>query len=284
MRRLAVGALTGGWMLAAACTTGGPYQDTVDADVDAAWKLPHADAAQPTLDAIVLGDPDAPNNRNTPLEAGESSATSDAGAPDATQPSPEASTDAQPDAGDAKAPGSCTLTSCGTRAVCAGGSCVLARRVFVSAATFPADFGGFSGADVTCQHLALAAGLGGVWMAWVSDVASSPSQRFNRASYEYALLDGTVVAPSYTGLVSGTLAHAIDLDEHGAAVTSSTTEVWTATNPDGTLQADGCESFTVTWKGAPNVEVGVAGNADATWTAVYQQFCNRSDHLYCVEQ
>jgi hypothetical protein len=160
---------------------------------------------------------------------------------------------------------------------------VLAQRVFLSSSTYTGNLGGHAGADAFCQQRATTAGLGGTWMAWISDSASSPSARFNHASDAYRLLDGTVVAASWSALVSGSLGHGIDLDESGHAPTG-TTEVWTATNPDGTLAGDGCSSFTSGSHSATTPVVGVAGNTNATWTDVYLQFCDRSDHVYCFEQ
>jgi hypothetical protein len=178
----------------------------------------------------------------------------------------------------------CTPTSCGARRACVAGQCVTARRVFVSSSTYSGNLGGTAGADATCGQLATAASLGGQWMAWVSDDASSPSSRFDQATYAYRRLDGTVVAADWTSLTSGTLAAGVELDENGQPVAGGTSEVWTATNTDGTLSADGCNSFTSGSSSAPTVVVGVSGNTDGTWTDVYLQFCDRSDHVYCFEQ
>lgn len=257
-------------MAAVACTSGQPMQDPIDANIDTAWL--HAgeeDASGPTPDAIVLGGPDAGDATVSDAADGASDAPSDA---------------VGTTSGDAEDVAGCTITSCGTRSVCTSGLCVLARRVFVSSSTLTGNLGGYSGADATCQTLANAAGLGGAWMAWISDSSSSPSARFNQASYEYALLDGTIVASDWASLTSGTLAHGIDQDEHGQPVDAGTTEVWTATATDGGLFADGCDSFGSSSSSAPTVEVGVSGNVDATWTQVYAQFCSRTDHLYCIEQ
>jgi hypothetical protein len=278
MRRFARRALAWGstGALAAACTTGEPIQDTVDADIDTAWLQASEDAGAPTPDAAVLAHSDAAGTSTQ--DASDGSSVADVGAP------LEAGDDGAAAAGDGQAGNGCPIASCGARSVCASGHCVPARRVFVSASTFTGNLGGHAGADGTCQDTANAAGLGGVWMAWISDFASSPSQRFNRANYEYALLDGTVVAGDWTVLTSGTLAHGIDENEHGQAVGGGTTEVWTATRTNGSLFANGCNGFTSSSSHAPVVEVGVSGNTDSTWTEVYLQFCSRTDHLYCFEQ
>jgi hypothetical protein len=253
---------------------------------DAAYDAP----APPSADVAAAGD--------SPGEGGGDGSvvihTPDSGPPDGgPDASLEASVDAPVDApADAAVgvdaavdvgPPPCTLTSCGARAVCVAGACVPAQRVFLSSTTYTGNLGGHAGADATCQQLAAAAGLGGTWMAWISDSASCPSARFLHASNAYRLLDGTVVAASFSALVSGSLGHGIDLDQGGHPPTG-TTEVWTATNPDGTLAGDGCSSFTSGNHAASTPAVGVADNTDATWTDVYLQFCDRSDHLYCFEQ
>lgn len=233
-----------------------------------------APSVAPSADVAAAGDSPAEGSGDGPL----ASQTLDSGSHDG---GPDAPGDADATVNAGAAP--CTLTSCGARAVCVAGQCVLAQRVFLSSSTYTGNLGGHAGADATCHQLATAAGLGGTWMAWISDSASCPSARFNHASDAYRLLDGTVVAASWSSLVSGSLGHGIDLDESGHPPTG-TTEVWTATNPDGTLAGDGCGSFTSGSNSASTPVVGVADNTDATWTEVYLQFCDRSDHVYCFEQ
>jgi hypothetical protein len=156
--------------------------------------------------------------------------------------------------------------------------------VFVSSVTYPGNLGGVKGADATCGGLALAAGLGGSWLAWISDDTTSPSIRFTRSTDPYVLVDGTVVASNWSALTSGGLTHGVDHDEYDRPVGGATTEAWTATNSDGTSNGGGCNEFTSSSHYAPYVTVGVSGNTDPTWTDVYLQFCDRTDHLYCFEQ
>jgi hypothetical protein len=232
-------------------------------------------------DVAATGDSAGAESGDGPVATQVDDAGPHEGGPDASFDAPvdAAFVDAPVDTG----PPPCTLKSCGTRAACVAGQCVLARRVFVSSSTYTGNLGGHAGADATCQQLASAAGLGGTWMAWISDSASWPSARFNQASYPYRLLDGTVFAASWSALVGGSLQHGIALDESSHPPTG-TTETWTATNTDGTLNADGCSSFTSGSHTASTPAVGVAGNTDVTWTDVYLQFCDRSDHIYCFEQ
>ena len=258
-------------------------------DQDAASRQPDSSAAAydapfvvPSPDAASAGDSPAEGSGDEPIGSPAPESGPPDGGQDASIDVPvEAAADA--DAAIDAGPPPCTLTSCGARAVCVAGQCLPAHRVFLSSATYTGNLGGHAGADATCQQLAAAAGLGGTWMAWISDSASSPSARFHQASDAYRLLDGSVVAASWSALVSGSLGHAIDRDEGGHPPTG-TTEVWTATNPDGTLAGDGCSSFTSGNHSAPTPAVGVAENTNATWTDVYLQFCDRSDHVYCFEQ
>jgi len=244
--------------------------------------VPASDAAAPAPDAAAAADSPSEASGDEPVATQElDSGSLDSGSEASVDAAVDAAVDA--DAAVDVGPPPCTLTSCGARAVCVGGQCVVAQRAFLSSATYTGNLGGHGGADATCQQLATAAGLAGTWMAWISDNASSPSARFHHASVAYRLIDGTVVAASWSALVSGSLGHGIDLDERGHPPTG-TTEVWTATNTDGTLAGDGCSSFTSGSNAATTPAVGVADNTDATWTDVYLQFRDRSDHVYCFEQ
>jgi hypothetical protein len=160
-----------------------------------------------------------------------------------------------------------------------------ARRVFVSSAVYAGTLGRIGGADAKCQTLA--GSLGGSWKAWISDASNSPSGRFTHAAVAYRLVDGTLVAANWAALVNASatpLAHAIDLDEQGRPFTG-TSEVWTATDTNGTAYlGSGCNNFNSADMTAAIVAVGVADGADFTWTNKYLQYCNRTEHLYCVEQ
>jgi hypothetical protein len=140
-----------------------------------------------------------------------------------------------------------------------------------------------------CQSIADSAGLGGSWMAWISDSQSSPSVRFTPAQVAYRLVDGTTVAADWTALTSGTLAHAIDHDEHAQPVINQ--EVWTATQSDGAhmtnmglLTASDCQDFAWNANDMTTAAVGFTSRVDPGWTGIYQQFCYRTARLYCFEQ
>jgi hypothetical protein len=251
---------------------------TSEADgADASDDAPADAAANVATDAADDGAAVADGSNDGGADAGSDAAEvgSDAAA--------DAIADGPPEASQDSATG-CSITSCGAQSVCVGGVCTAARRVFVSSAIYSGNLGGYGGADDKCGTIAAGAGLGGAWKAWISVSASSPSARFTKATTEYRLLDGTIVAASWTALTSGTLAHGITLDEAGKPLSNTTTEVWTATTSNGTLYTDGCTSFGSALNGAPYAAVGISGKSDATWTEVYTQYCDRLVHLYCFEQ
>jgi hypothetical protein len=177
--------------------------------------------------------------------------------------------------------------ACGTRSVCVGGTCTAAERVFVSTGTYSGNLGGHAGANTTCQSLATAANLGGTWMAWVSDSASSPNRSFTKATIAYRLLDGTEVAANWTALSSGTLSHAIDVDQTVASLagaTGSTALTWTSTATGGMSMGDSCTQFTSSATTGTG-QVGSCTGTGATWTnASTTEACSAMHHLYCFEQ
>jgi hypothetical protein len=171
---------------------------------------------------------------------------------------------------------------------CAAGN----ARVFVTSAqqSNGGDLGGTPGADATCNAAATAAGLGGTWNAWLSDSHAAATSHVYHASGAYTLVDGaTVVAASYAALVSGTLAHAIDVTETGAPVTDGQTEVWTGFNLAGgasgycTQSGKDWASMAASNSGTPMV--GHLDATDPTWTYAYLQTCDRTNvRLYCFER
>jgi hypothetical protein len=175
-----------------------------------------------------------------------------------------------------------------------GSGCAVGKaRVFVTSALQAqgGNLGGTTGADSTCNAAAAAAGLGGSWNAWLSDSRASARSRIYRASGAYTLVDGaTVVASSYTALVSGTLAHAIDVSEKGALVADGNTEVWTGTDLTAGVIYGYCTQSGKDWSStaASNSGTPIVGHldmTDATWTDAYYQTCDRTNvRLYCFER
>jgi hypothetical protein len=154
--------------------------------------------------------------------------------------------------------------------------------VFVSSAELEPDFGSAVMGDATCQGIADGASLGGTWMAWLSDDASSPSQRFTQSTVPYALLDGTVIASSFGDLVDGQLSAPLNRDETNTQVAADV-YAWTGTEPDGTAStSDNCMNWTVAIA-SPGVR-GSTASTGATWTSDGVNGCFFPQHLYCFEQ
>jgi hypothetical protein len=169
---------------------------------------------------------------------------------------------------------------------CANSDCV--RRIFVSSVTISGEAAGVTGTygvDSQCQQLALTAGLDGNYLAWLSNAAISPSSRFTRSNAPYVRTDGTKVANDWNGLTSGTLFVPINRDE-STAVVSTSTDVWTDTDANGTAIASGshCSGWTTTI-GAAKGSYGHATSTNATWTnAGAAVACATYNRYYCVEQ
>lgn len=161
------------------------------------------------------------------------------------------------------------------------------RVVFVSSVAHQGDLGGLDGADATCQALAEAADLAGVYMAWLSYAEGTASERLQLPAdfaATFTLIDGeNVVATGLEDLLDGTLDHPINRDEFGAEVNAS---VWTGTDESGESQDPEfgvfCEAWTSTNSRATAL-VGVSSKSTAAWTNHSLSKCSDAAHLYCVQ-
>jgi hypothetical protein len=274
---------------------GGPDGADAAASEDSGDEGAESDSAEPgeasSLDVVNMAPLDAGSDAvdavSVAVEAGgtpDATAPQDSGADTSIQPveagqGQDAALDARPDSG------SC---ACAAMSVCLSGKCSQGLRVFVTNETYSGALGGHAGADATCQTLATGAGLGGTWMAWISDSTSSPSQRFSASTLGYYLLDGTVVAASWSDLTKSGPVHAIDVTETGVSLAGASTEAsktWTATLTTGALGTPSCNdfgSYAVTYTG----QVGhCTGTGTINWTSGYtSEVCDVPNHLYCFEQ
>lgn len=173
---------------------------------------------------------------------------------------------------------------CNIAGSCVNGDC--ARRVFVTSGVYAignsTTLHSLSDADGMCQTLASARGLKNTFRAWMSDTSSYPANgtRFTPSTQPYELMNGTTVAASFGGLMSGSLMAAIDHDENGNAQTGM---AWTGTRSDGQRAAGlSCSSWSDPGAGS-NAAAGVIGAIDSTWTDSLL-LCGSSAHLYCFEQ
>jgi hypothetical protein len=147
---------------------------------------------------------------------------------------------------------------------------------------------GLDAADAFCNRAATDAGLGGLWVAWLSDSVHDALDRIDDVGPWYRV-DGAEVFADKAALLGNPLIE-IDLDENGAD-----TELipdggglanipWTGTLADGTASQDTCNDWT---NDAADVH-GLAGantaTTDAKWSEATAPLCNNPYHLYCFEQ
>lgn len=179
--------------------------------------------------------------------------------------------------------------------LCAGTNvCVDPKRVFITTATFTgAQIGGLIGADAKCQQAATAAGLTGMYKAWLSDITGSPSTRFTRSLVApYIRPDGFQIAQNWDDLTDGTLGGPINRtanNQPGAgAPVCDTNPTWVVTNtqPNGTISSDtlSCNNWTSNTGGSA---WGRMIDATSSWTSNCSggtDFCNKAAPFYCFEQ
>jgi hypothetical protein len=168
------------------------------------------------------------------------------------------------------------------------------KRVFVSSVLYTGNLGGLTEADAKCQALADAAGLCGTFKAWLSDATADAAARLTHVTGNYVLTDGQIIASGWSGLVSGTIQHAVNRTETNGAAPVGTvkcggttiTPVWTGSTTAGANVMNGsCSNWTSSGSGPG----GIFGSADATnaaWTARCQivAVCQSTAAIYCVEQ
>jgi hypothetical protein len=168
------------------------------------------------------------------------------------------------------------------------------QRVFVTAQQFSiSEVGSLANADKLCQTAATNAGLGGTFVAWLSDDQTSAMDRICPTSAPFVLVDGvTLVTKGTSGLTSGTLLHAIDETETGHSAPTSPTAcgdtrlaVWTGTESTGMGQASyNCQGWTSSAANADGV-VGFAQATNGSWTyGCSGMVCGGTASLYCIQQ
>ncbi|MCA9691087.1 MAG: hypothetical protein KC636_15890, partial [Myxococcales bacterium] len=164
------------------------------------------------------------------------------------------------------------------------------KRAFVSSALYNGNLGGLMGADDKCQTLADAAGLGGVWLAWISTAGGSPNTRFTKSMQPYVRIDGVQIADDWMDLTDGSLDAPLNVTELGGPAPVGNTScaggghptVWTATLADANPWATACNDFTST------AGSGLWGEADLTNT-FWSGWCSGGNcswvsAIYCFEQ
>lgn len=161
----------------------------------------------------------------------------------------------------------------------------LGRVVFVSSTIFTGAIGGVPAADQACARLAVAAGLRGVYRAWLSDDAGvSPSVTFTQTGAPFVMTSGVRVADHWADLTDGTINNPIVVDERGRQP-DTVPVVWTGTDPTGHPAPGGvsCGGWSSASLGVPG-QVGTFDAIGRGWSAWRAGDCHQYGRLYCFEQ
>lgn len=160
------------------------------------------------------------------------------------------------------------------------------RRVFLTNTGFSPNLAGVPGADARCQAEAEAAELSGEFLAWISDEATSPDERFNQDGGPFVLPGGQLIATDWDDLTDGGLEHPIDHNAEGLLV-ESPLGVWTNTLWDGTALGADCAG----WTSNAFEELGFFGDVSISEFGQWSAFggptafpCENTFNLYCFEQ
>lgn len=165
------------------------------------------------------------------------------------------------------------------------------KIVFVTSTEHDGNFGGLSGADAICNARATEAGLpdAGNYLAWLTDAALSPADRFVRSFVDpYVLPDGTMIAFHYGTFASAEHEAPFLQNELGEAIPGDQL-IWTGTFSDGVGNADDsgtCLSWTDSGSSDPAI-VGAAWSLiKGTWSAFSATLfdCDIKLRIYCVQQ
>ena len=175
--------------------------------------------------------------------------------------------------------------------------CAEPRWVFITGkGKDSGNLGGIDGADGYCQGLAMAAGLEGTYMAWLTgkEPTSAPATRFGSVGflgwYRLPTEPPTGVARGWEDLVSPNedvpanyLRAAILFDEWGVSVGDA--NAWTNTNADGTPKgSEHCSG----WNSNDGDLTGFTGRSKVDilwegWTINAPDTCNSGARLYCFQ-
>ena len=156
-------------------------------------------------------------------------------------------------------------------------------------------FAGIDGAHAKCQALAQAAGLPGVYKAWISlvedGVTRSPVTDFSHQGGPFILRNGVVIADDWNSLVGPNglgpghrIQNPINMTEWGNPVPTGTL-VFTNTHPNGTPINNTPSYECGNWQSTlGNAEVGSADDIGDSWTENGPEACSEDMRLYCFQQ
>jgi hypothetical protein len=180
---------------------------------------------------------------------------------------------------------------CPGEQLCGEGMCKSEKYVFATEMSFEGNFGAMQ-PDVICSNAAMNALLpAGIYRAWVSNMAISPSQWLVTDGV-FRLRGGDVVAYSRSDLLDGTLAAPINRTQNGELLTPTPAcngsvqfAVWTGTASDGSASGPDCSSWAINLDSLTG-RVGDAMATDMNWSAAGNctPSCATPLRIYCIQQ
>jgi len=153
---------------------------------------------------------------------------------------------------------------------------------FLTQGVTNASLGGIAGGDQFCRDEAVAAGLSGTFIAWLS-TAPEPIAARLAGSRGWVRPDGEPVADTVDDLLAGKMFNPVDRFANGARAMQPTMMVWTGTGPTGMLSTSNCRD----WTSATNSDNCIVGrpfvNMPGFTSAQSFGICADLDRLYCFE-
>jgi hypothetical protein len=154
------------------------------------------------------------------------------------------------------------------------------KRVFVTSTGFAGNLNGLAGADAKCTATAAAAGLGGSFVAWLSDATTNAKDRVTGTGPWLRVGTTSVIFPDRASLITGPLVPVI-VTEAGLAATGGS--AWTGTKTDGTkATGDNCNN----WSSGGTAAMTGSVASTSGWTES-GQFNNclptTTNRLYCFQ-
>ena len=181
-------------------------------------------------------------------------------------------------------------------------TCTPHKVVFATTQVFDGNMGGLAGADAKCQAAAVAAGLPGTYLAWLSDNTGSPATRFTKSMIPYVNRSGVQVADNWADVVDGTLDFAINKSEFNTQPGVGTAScplnfpdanpkvvglTYTGTGTNGTLfnAALHCNNWSSNSANDSSGGGHWSSYLSGKWTTLVCVYgCHNKEALYCFQQ
>ena len=160
------------------------------------------------------------------------------------------------------------------------------KMVFVTSGTMRGDFGGLSAGNIECAARAGAAGLGGVWKAWLSTDTINARSGITDNEYRTVPSAGSqLVFANWADLTNPSRGpvNEIRRNEFGAVV-PLLSKVWTGTMPNGVRRSSATCSDWTSIGGSAAVGDAISDDSQFWTDTSIDRPCAAFARLYCFEQ